>query len=99
LREIVAGKLATDPFFTERPSTDGPEVGPDPTDFHLSYTDADGDTVLVTSDNDVADAVRFARKAGSDRVVLLVQGGKGWAEVSAGKSEARATEVAAASEQ
>ncbi|KIJ68736.1 hypothetical protein HYDPIDRAFT_24989 [Hydnomerulius pinastri MD-312] len=93
LREIVCGKLATDPFFT---SFDGvPDERPDPTDFLLSYTDADGDTVLITSDNDIADAVKIARTAGSDRVVLFIQGGKHWVEAGADKSEAKAAEVAA----
>ncbi|PPQ90458.1 hypothetical protein CVT25_014976 [Psilocybe cyanescens] len=96
LREIVAGKLATDPFFTEfQPSADD-ATRPDPIDFHLSYTDADGDTVLITSDHDVSEAVKIARGAGTDRVVLFVQGGKGWAEAGSGKSEARAAEVTAA---
>ena len=42
LREIVGGKLATDPFFTGYKSTDPSEPPPDPTDFSLSYTDAVG---------------------------------------------------------
>ncbi|KAF6766245.1 hypothetical protein DFP72DRAFT_1028934 [Ephemerocybe angulata] len=77
LREIVAGKLAIDPFFTEFKSH------PDPNDFHLS--------VLMTSDDDVTDA--------TDRVVLILQGGKGWAEAGADKSEAKAHEVSAAAQQ
>ncbi|KAF8203267.1 hypothetical protein BJ912DRAFT_1028900 [Pholiota molesta] len=96
LREIVAGKLATDPFFTEF-AVDVTEEGathPDPADFHLSYTDADGDTVLITSDHDVSEAVKIARAALTDRVVLFVQGGKGWAEAGAGQSAARAAESA-----
>ncbi|KAJ7293363.1 hypothetical protein C8J57DRAFT_1444603 [Mycena rebaudengoi] len=80
LREIVAGKLATDPFFTEFKSTSDPDVIPDPIDFHLSYTDGDGDSVFVTSDHDVVDAVKMARTAGADRVVLVVHGGKGWGQ-------------------
>lgn len=96
LREIVAGKLATDPFFTEFQPTSEVTTQPDPIDFHLSYTDADGDTVLITSDHDVSEAVKIARAAGQDRVVLFVQGGKGWAEAGSGKSEAKAAEVTAA---
>lgn len=88
LREIVMGKLATDPFFTDFKSIEGSDVRPDPIDFHLSYTDADGDTVLITSDHDVTDSVKIARNAGTDRVVLLVQGGKGWAEATAAKAKA-----------
>jgi len=94
LREIVAGKLASDPFFAEMKDSVGDL--PDPNDFLLSYTDADGDIVLMTSDHDVTDAVKIARGAGTDRVVLFVQGGKGWAEAGAGKSSAKAAEVSAA---
>ncbi|KAK7058275.1 hypothetical protein VNI00_001906 [Paramarasmius palmivorus] len=99
LREIVAGKLATDPFFTEYKPTDEHSVPPDPIDFTLMYTDADGDTVLMTSDHDVTDAVKIARGSHTDRVVLFIQGGKGWDEAGAGKSEAKAAEVAAAAQQ
>ncbi|KAH0838580.1 CBS-domain-containing protein [Lanmaoa asiatica] len=91
LREIVSGKLNTDPFFTSYNSD--PDQKPDPTDFILSYTDADGDTVLITSDNDIADAVKIARTAGSDRVVLFIQGGKHWEEAGADKSETKTAEV------
>jgi hypothetical protein len=102
LREVVAGKLATDPFFTEYAPPGNDEEGtarPDASDFHLSYTDADGDTVVITSDHDVTEAVKIARGAGTDRVVLFVQGGKGWAEAGAGKSEAKAAAVTAAAAQ
>ena len=92
LREIVAGKLATDPFFTEFKSPDG-AVHPDPNDFLLSYTDTDGDTVVITSDDDVTDAVKIARAGGTDRVVLYIQGGKGWTEASADKNEVKRTDV------
>lgn len=97
LRDIVAGKLATDPFFTNLKTEEGAEA-PDPNDFLLSYTDADGDIVLITSDTDVTDAVKIARSAGSDRVVLFVQGGKGWADVVE-KSAAQAAEVKAAAQE
>jgi len=98
LREIVAGKLTTDPFFIQYHASEEEheEHRPDPTDFVLSYTDADGDIVLITSDHDVTEAVKIARGAATDRVVLFVQGGKGWAEAGAGKSEAKAAEVTAA---
>lgn len=89
--DIVAGKLATDPFFEPRPAVDGVvPPSPDPTDFTLSYTDSDGDTVVVASDTDVADAVRIARAAHTDRVVLFVQGSKAWDEAGAGESEKKA---------
>ena len=98
LRDIVTGKLSTDPFFTEYQASEEHDEAhrPDPTDFVLSYTDADGDIVLITSDHDVTEAVKIARGAGTDRVVLFVQGGKGWAEAGAGKSEVKAAEVTAA---
>jgi hypothetical protein len=98
LREIVSGKLATDPFFTEFQPKNEDSPKPDPIDFHLSYTDADGDTVLITSDDDITDAVKIARTAGTDRVVLFVQGGKGWAEAGADKSEAKAAAATAAAQ-
>ncbi|OCH96578.1 CBS-domain-containing protein [Obba rivulosa] len=97
LRDIVAGKLATDPFFTNLKTEEGAEA-PDPNDFLLSYTDADGDIVLITSDTDVTDAVKIARSAALDRVVLFVQGGRGWADVVE-KSAAQAAEVKAAAQE
>lgn len=97
LREIVQGKLVTDPFFTEFAGS--PSERPDPEDFTLSYTDADGDTVLITSDTDIADAVKIARSAGLDRVVLFIQGGKHWIDAGAEKSEAKAAEANAAAKE
>lgn len=89
LREIVTGKLTTDPFFVDFEPTEGATTKPDPTDFHLSYTDADGDSVLITSDHDVTEAVKIARGTGSDRVVLVLQGGKGWADALALRTAAK----------
>ncbi len=63
--------------------------GPDPNDFQLAYTDDEDDVVLITADGDVQDSVKVARKQGRDRVVLLLQGGRGW--------EARASASAATS--
>lgn len=99
LREIVSGKLATDPFFAQYKVENDGHVPPDPTDFQLSYTDADGDIVLVTSNADVTDAVKIARNAGEDRVVLLVQGGKGWENATAERSAKQAEQVAAAAQE
>jgi hypothetical protein len=98
LRDIAAGKLTADSFFTEFKPTNVDDPVPNPLDFQLAYTDADGDTVLMTSDSDVTDAVKIARDAGVDRVVLIVQGGRGWAEAGAGKSEAKAAAAAAAAQ-
>ena len=95
LRDIASGKLTTDPFFTEFKPINADDPVPDPLDFKLAYTDADGDAVLMTSDSDVTDAVKIARNAGVDRVVLIVQGGRGWADVGAGKSEEKPAVAAA----
>ncbi|KAI0343922.1 CBS-domain-containing protein [Trametopsis cervina] len=96
LRDIVAGKLATDPYFTQYKTKDESEAPPDPTDFLLSYIDKDGDTIIISSDRDVIDAVQTARDGGEERVVLYVQGGKGWEEVTAEKSAKQAEQIAAA---
>lgn len=83
LRDIVAGKLLTDPFFTAEGSSEGSLVHiPDPNNFTLSYTDDEGDSVTMTADGDVADAVRIARGQKTDRVVLLVDGGKVWEDTA-----------------
>ena len=99
LREIVTGKLGTDPFFTQYKVENEGDAPPDPNDFLLSYTDADGDIVLVTSDTDVTDAVKIARNAGEDRVVLFIQGGNGWENVTAERSAKQAEQVAAAAKE
>lgn len=96
LHDIVAGKLSVDPFFTNFKPENEDDPIPDPLDFQLAYTDADGDTVMMTSDDDVSDSVKIARSAGADRVVIIIQGGRGWAEAGAGKSEAKAKEAKAA---
>jgi len=83
LRDIVAGKLVNDPFFTAEGATEGDTVHlPDPNAFTLSYTDDDGDLVTITADGDVSDAVRIARGQKSDRVVLLIDGGKVWEDAA-----------------
>lgn len=75
LHDIVAGKLALDSYFTEwNVERDGPH--PDSNDFQLQYTDADGDIVVMSSDADVTDAVKIARDAHLDRVVLTVHSAK-----------------------
>jgi PB1 domain len=94
LRDIVSGKLTSDAFFTAFKSTNPDDPVPDPLDFQLAYTDADGDTVLMTSDSDVTDAVKIVRGVGIDRVVLIVKGGRGWVEAGAGKSAAKVAPAA-----
>ena len=90
VREIVAGKLAIDPYFTNANLPEG-SVPLDPYDFTMLYTDRDGDLVALDTDGGVADAVSVARAAKSDRVVLVLHGGKGW-----GLDEKKAAEEAAA---
>jgi CBS domain-containing protein len=99
LRDIVSGKLATDPFFTDIVTRDADAPPPDPLDFQLSYTDADGDSVVITSDHDVTEAVKIARSTNTDRVVLFVQGSKAWTEAGADKSDALAAQTTAAAHQ
>lgn len=77
LRDVITGKLSTDPFFTDYiPEEDA--IARDHHDFHILYKDSDGDIVVMTSDGDVIDAVAIARNSKTDRVVLTIQGGKGW---------------------
>ena len=96
IRDIIAGKLASDPFFIDwKPNVEG-AISPDPTNFTLSYTDADGAAVLITADADVSDAVKIARVARQERVVLYVQGGKDWDAAGAQQAEEKAKEQAAA---
>lgn len=83
LRDIVYGKLATDPFFSGEQAAEGQTVHlPDPAVFTMSYTDDDGDLVTITSDDDVADAVRVARSQKLVRAVLVIQGDKVWEEAA-----------------
>lgn len=93
MREIISTKLAIDPFFTNFVPEDESQPHPDPSDYQLAYTDADGDVVLITSDGDVSDAVKMARSKGQERVVLFIQGGKGWEEATAEKLEEKAAEA------
>jgi len=58
----------------------------------------DADVVLITSDGDVSDAVKMARSKGEERVVLFIQGGKGWEGATAEKLEVKAAEAAAAAQ-
>jgi len=89
LREIVAGKLTIDPYFTNANLPEG-SIPLDPYDFSMLYTDQDGDLVALDADGGVADAVSVAQAAKSDRVVLVLHGGKGW-----GLDEKKAAEEAA----
>ncbi len=94
LKDIVGGKLMVDPFFTAEGSKEGDAVHlPDPNAFTMSYTDDDGDLVTITSDENVADAVRIARSQKSDRVVLIITGDKVWEEAAKDIGGAKALEV------
>jgi len=96
IREIISNKLAIDPYFTQFEDTDESEPRPDPSDYQLAYTDADEDVVLITSDGDVTDAVKMARSKGLDRVVLFIQGGRGWEDTKSEKADTKVVETPAA---
>lgn len=98
MREIISTKLAIDPFFTNFVPEDETQPRPNPSDYQLAYIDADGDVVLITSDGDVSDAVKMARSKGQERVVLFIQGGMGWEDVTAEKLESKAAEASAAAQ-
>lgn len=89
VRDIIGGKLASDPFFVQHNATKAVETGivVDPLDFMVSYTDDEGDLVLMSADGDLEDSVKTARKATKDRVVLVIKGGKGWEDAIASTSE------------
>ncbi|KAH8120542.1 CBS-domain-containing protein [Phellopilus nigrolimitatus] len=86
LREVIEGKLATDPFFAPPKPDAGADAdadaplpeGPRADDFQMYYKDADADDVYISSSEDVSDAVKSARRAGVDRVVLFLHGGESW---------------------
>lgn len=80
LRDIIYGKLSTDPFFDT--PTDPSAVAADPSVFVVNYNDDEGDLVAITADGDVSDAVRIARSHKTDRVVLFLDGGNNWAEAA-----------------
>lgn len=98
IKEIIQGKLTSDPFFKPGSTKEG-EAARDPTDFKFSYLDDDGDLVLISSDRDIEDAVKTARKQGKDRIVLQLRGGHGWEnemhQPSAAKEAAKAKSLAA----
>lgn len=110
ITDIIAGKLAADPFFSRpssststTPSTPTEEVvvvpALDPRDFQLYYHDDDGDLVMITADQDIKDAVAVARAQTKDRVVIHVSGGRGWTDEMArrqGSASASAVPVVAA---
>ncbi|KAG8737976.1 hypothetical protein FRC10_007443 [Ceratobasidium sp. 414] len=99
LRDIIAGKLATDPFFEVPEDAPADFPRPDPLDFTLSYTDADGDTVEISADSDVTDAVRIARQAKQDRVIIYIHGGKAWDLAGQKDAEKKAEEATRAAQE
>lgn len=76
LREIIIGKLETDPYFAA--SEDTTIQAPKPEDFQMYYKDADGDDVYISTSEDMTDAVKNARRVGADRVLLFLHGGLSW---------------------
>ncbi|QRW27553.1 CBS and PB1 domain protein [Rhizoctonia solani] len=99
LRDIIAGKLESDPFFEIPEGAPESAPHPEPHDFTMSYTDSDGDTVELTSDSDVADAVRHARQAKEDRVIVYIHGGKAWDLAGQQDAEKKAKEAAKAAQE
>ncbi|OAV90833.1 hypothetical protein PTTG_02183 [Puccinia triticina 1-1 BBBD Race 1] len=87
VREIIVGKIESDPFIADHPSS-STTVKPDPHDFQLAYLDDENDLVLMTSDRDVTDAVNQAKKQRKDRVVLHLRGGKSWGDSELSKKKA-----------
>ncbi|KAI8451076.1 hypothetical protein BY996DRAFT_7327944 [Phakopsora pachyrhizi] len=82
VREIVEGKIQSDPFISEHdPQNSSSGIKPDPHDFQLAYFDDDNDLVLITCDQDVNDSVELARRQSKDRVVLHLRGGKTWGDL------------------
>ncbi|KAA1109778.1 hypothetical protein PGTUg99_034762 [Puccinia graminis f. sp. tritici] len=87
VREIVVGKIESDPFIADHPSN-ATAIKPDAQDFQLAYLDDENDLVLITSDRDVTDAVNQAKKQRKDRVVLHLRGGKSWGDSELSKKKA-----------
>ncbi|CAO1619393.1 unnamed protein product [Parajaminaea phylloscopi] len=106
IREIICIKLSGDPFFDAEEPKSAPQTQangeegtsavtsvspPDPNDFTVAYKDDEDDIVLMTADSDVQDAVKTARKQLRDRVVLLLQGGRGWTQLQQQQQAQQAT--------
>ncbi|KAH9811611.1 hypothetical protein DFH28DRAFT_981504 [Melampsora americana] len=86
VREIIQGKLQTDPFILQLEeiqtnSNSIESLKPDSHDFQMAYFDDDNDLVLITSDQDVTDSVNLAKKQSKDRVVIHLRGGKSWGDL------------------
>lgn len=84
LRDIIHGKLSTDPFFEDH--GDGRPIA-DSSQFTIAYTDDEGDLVQITADGDVLDAVQTARGQKTDRVTLIINGGRNWEEAASARGE------------
>ncbi|KAG6872450.1 hypothetical protein C0995_009707 [Termitomyces sp. Mi166 len=92
LREMVVGKLMTDSLFSSAPVAN-PSLHPDLNDFHLLYKDEEGDEVAITDDDDVRHAVASSRKEGTDRVMLIVKGGRSWSTTGPDDGDVKAPSV------
>ncbi|CAE6404616.1 unnamed protein product [Rhizoctonia solani] len=99
LRDIITGKLESDPFFEVPEGAPESAPHPDAHDFTMSYTDSDGDTVELTSDSDVVDAVQHARQAKEDRVIVYIHGGRAWDLAGQQDAEKKAKEAAKAAQE
>lgn len=78
VRSMVETRLAGDEFFTTASHAQTPSA-PCPQDFKLGYEDDDSDKVIMTTDDDLVEAVRLAQRLGRDRVTLILFGGPSWA--------------------
>lgn len=93
VREIIHGKIQTDPFIMQVDDHAGGDASkadgskPDSNDFQLSYFDDDNDLVLITTDQDMMDSVNLAKKQSKDRVVLHLRGGKSWGDLESVKKK------------
>lgn len=94
VRDIIQGKLASDPFFAQQNATKAVDTGviADPSEFIVHYTDDDSDLVQMSTNHDLEDSVKTARKQGKDRVLLIIKGGRGWENAIASSSEQQAAE-------
>ena len=81
LRDIIIGKLETDPYFSV-PEGDDAANAPKASDFQMYYKDADGDDVYISQGEDMSDAVQSARRIGVDRVQLFLHGGSSWMSIA-----------------
>ncbi|KAH8115315.1 hypothetical protein DFH11DRAFT_1877079 [Phellopilus nigrolimitatus] len=101
LHEVIEGKLEADPFFAPPKPDAGADAdadvplpkGPRTDDFQVYYKDTHD---VYVSSEDVSDAVKSARRAGVDCVVLFLHGGESWVVHSKEDAGAKAAPEAGA---